>query len=109
MQMMLDAMATKSVYAAAELGLPDLLAAGPLSTAELAGRTGTQESSLRRLLLALAGVGILTQTGTDLFALADLGQPLRSDLPHSVRGLMRTMCGPEVWRSWGERAQRADR
>ena len=101
-RMLLGAMATKCVYAAAELGLADLLAERPLTSAEMAEQIGADGLSLRRLLLALAGMGIVAQIGPDHFELADLGQPLRKDVPGSVSGLMRMMCGPEVWRSWGE-------
>ena len=102
MTMLLGAMVTKCVYAAAELELADLLAGRPLTSAEMAEQIGADGPSLRRLLLALAGVGIVAQIGPDHFELTDLGQPLRKDAPGSVSGLMRMMCGPEVWRSWGE-------
>jgi hypothetical protein len=67
LQMVLYGMVAKTVYAAAELGLADLLAEGPRTTAELAELTGAHGPSLRRLLLALAGLGLVTQTGTDGF------------------------------------------
>ncbi|OPC82525.1 hypothetical protein B4N89_17695 [Embleya scabrispora] len=100
--MIVQVLAGKAVHAAAELGIPDLLAGGPRSSAELAERIGAHGPSLHRLLLALAGMGVLTPVGADRFELAELGQPLRTDAPDSIRGLMRMMCGPEVWRSWGE-------
>jgi hypothetical protein len=102
LQMVLYGMVAKTVYAAAELGLADLLAEGPRTTAELAELTGAHGPSLRRLLLALAGLGLVTQTGTDGFELADLARPLRTDAPNSIRDLVRMMCGPAVWRSWDE-------
>jgi hypothetical protein len=102
--MAFDVMAAKTVYAAAELGLADLLVGGPLTSAELAERAGAHGPSLRRLLLALAALGVVAQTGADRFELADLGRPLRADAPDSVRGLVRMLCGPEDWRSWGELA-----
>ncbi|MCO5996957.1 methyltransferase [Actinoallomurus rhizosphaericola] len=102
MQTVMHALAAKTVYAAAELGLADLLDDGPLTTAELAERTGAHGPSLRRLLLALAGMGLVTQTATDRFELAEAGRPLRKDAPDSIRELVRMMCGPAVWRSWDE-------
>ncbi|MEV3993195.1 methyltransferase [Streptomyces sp. NPDC049837] len=96
----LQMMAAKSVHAAAELGLADLLAERPYSSTELAEKTGTHPASLRRLLLALAGLGVVTQTDDDRFELAGLGQPLRRDAPDSVLALVRLGCGPEVWRAW---------
>ncbi|WP_460062606.1 methyltransferase [Streptomyces sp. YKOK-I1] len=102
MGMVVQAMAAKSVHAAAELGLADVLAEQPLTSGELAERTGVDGPSLHRLLLALAGLGLVTPVDSERFALADLGQPLRTDAPDSVHGLISTMCGTEVWRSWGE-------
>ncbi|RST18638.1 methyltransferase [Streptomyces sp. WAC05374] len=96
----LQMMAAKAVHTAAELGLADLLAERPYSSAELAEKTGAHHGSLRRLLLALAGLGVVTQGDDDRFSLAALGQPLRRDAPDSVLGLVRLGCGPEVWRAW---------
>ncbi|MFI0407406.1 methyltransferase [Actinomadura sp. 3N508] len=97
---LLQMMAAKTLYAAAELGIADLLATRPRSTAELAERTGTDAPSLRRLLHALTGQGILTQTGTDRYALTESGQPLRTDAPDSIRSTLLMACGPETSRSW---------
>lgn len=60
-------MVAKIIYAAAELRIPDLLEERPRTCAELAERTGTRDQSLRRLLRALAGLGIVTQTDADRF------------------------------------------
>jgi hypothetical protein len=95
-------MVAKIVYAAAELRIPDLLGEGPRTCAELAERTGTRHESLRRLLRALAGLGIVMQVDTDRFGLGELGGPLRADAPDSQRSLVTMRCGPEVWRSWDQ-------
>jgi orsellinic acid C2-O-methyltransferase len=96
------AMAAKTVYAAAELRLADLLARGLHSSQELAERTSTHAPSLRRLLRALAGLGIVAQTGPDRFELAELGERLRADAADSVCALVLMRAGPEFWRSWDE-------
>ncbi|MFB4318902.1 methyltransferase [Actinomadura sp. 21ATH] len=99
-------MPAQIVYAAAELRLGDALAGGPRSAAELAKETGTHAPFLRRLLRALASLGIVVQhEDPDLFELAPMGAGLRSDGPGSVAGLLRLYCGPEVWRSWGDLAE----
>jgi hypothetical protein len=95
-------MVAKIIYAAAELRIPDLLGGRPMSCAELADQTGTREQSLRRLLRALAGLGVVAQIDADRFAVGELGGPLRTDAPDSQRSLVTMRCGPEVWRSWGE-------
>jgi SAM-dependent methyltransferase len=101
-QLFLGEIVTKVVYAAVELELPDRLAGGPRTSAELAERTGTHRPSLRRLLRALAGTGVVAEIDRDLFELTELGEPLRADAPHAIGALLKSRCGPEFWRSWGE-------
>jgi hypothetical protein len=95
-------MATQIVYAAAELGIADLLAAGPLSSAELAERADAHTPSMRRLLPALAALGIVAQIEPDRFELTDRGRRLQEDAPDSERALVRMLCGPDMWLSWNE-------
>ncbi|MFI0483648.1 methyltransferase [Actinomadura sp. 9N215] len=95
-------MPAQMIHAAAELGLADALAAGPRTSAELAGETGTHAPSLHRLLRGLVGLGVVEQKERDLFALTAEGQRLRADAPDSIRSLIRLFCGPDVWRSWGD-------
>jgi O-methyltransferase len=99
-ELALGSVAAQVIYAAAELGIADRLAEGPKSCAELSD--GAHEPSLRRLLLALAGLGIVRQIDRDRFELADAGRPLRAEAPDSANALVRMLCGPEMWRSWGE-------
>jgi DNA-binding Lrp family transcriptional regulator len=101
-QMAFGAMSAKIVHAAAELGLADALAGGERTSAELADQVGAHAPSLRRLLRALAGLGVIEQTGPDSFELAEFGERLRSRVPDSVHSLTTMLCGPENWRSWGE-------
>jgi hypothetical protein len=97
-----NAMAAKILYAAAELRLADLLAVGVQSSPDLAEQTHTHEPSLRRLLRALAALGIVNQTAPDRFELAELGSQLRTDAADSVRAVVLTRAGPEFWSSWNE-------
>jgi DNA-binding transcriptional ArsR family regulator/precorrin-6B methylase 2 len=101
-QLLLGEIVTKIVYAAVELEVPDLLADGPLTSSELAERTGTHQPSLRRLLRALAGTGIVAEIDRDLYELTELGDPLRAAAPNAIGALLKSRCGPEFWRSWGE-------
>ena len=59
-------MASKALFAALEIGLFTVLAAGPLAPVDLADRTGLADRRLRTLLHALAGLGLLVRDG-DLF------------------------------------------
>lgn len=95
-------MAAQVVYAAAELRIADLLADGPQSSEDLAVRAEAHLSSVRRLLLALAALGVVDQVDDDLFGLTDMGHSLREDAEDSVRSLVLMLCGPPIWRSWAE-------
>jgi hypothetical protein len=79
MQFILSKWISKPINVAAELGLADLLADGPLSAAELADRSHCHAPSLYRLLRALACVGIFCQHDDERFELTPLGACLRKD------------------------------
>src|SRR3954452_1496762 len=78
---------TQAIYVAVTLGLPDLLAEGPRTAAELALDAKADTHSLQRLLRALAALGILAEERNGdhrSFTLTDMGQLLRSDTPGSL-------------------------
>jgi hypothetical protein len=72
------------IWAAARLGVADLLKDGPLPAAALAAATGTHERSLYRLLRALASCGLFREDAQGLFSLTTSIDPLRRDAPDSV-------------------------
>jgi O-methyltransferase domain/Dimerisation domain len=76
---------SRAVYLAAELGIADLLAAGPRTAAALARATRTDETALYRVLRLLAALGVLTESEPRSFGLTVLGDRLRSDVPASMR------------------------
>ena len=76
---------SRAVYVAAELGIADLLADGPVSSTELARATRTHEPSLYRVLRLLAALGVLDTVEPRSFGLTALGDRLRSDAPACVR------------------------
>lgn len=80
---------SQAICAAAELGIADLLKDGPLSTADIAAKTGASENGMYRLLRALVQVGLFVESERRHFALTTLGASLRSDMPESVRGFAR--------------------
>lgn len=93
---------SRILYAAAELGIADHLAAGPKSAQELAPATDTHAPSLHRLMRALAGLGVLTEREPGRFALTPLGEALRSDAPGAARSTLRALAGRWAWRSWDD-------
>ena len=79
------AQSAQLVYAAAKLGLADLLKDGRLATADLAAAAGVDAALLRRVLRGLVSLGVLAEAAGDQFALTEMGQYLRSDRPDSVQ------------------------
>jgi hypothetical protein len=78
---------SQALYAAAALGVPDQLVAGPAPVKALAERVGAHAPSLHRLLRTLASVGVFTEPQPGVFALTPLGQTLTSSQPGSMRDL----------------------
>jgi hypothetical protein len=91
----------QSCYALAKLGVPDLLAAGPRSVAELAEETGTNRQALGRVLRALSAAGVLTAAGEASYELTPMGHLLRTGVPRSSHDAA-VMFGEEVFRSFAE-------
>src|SRR5687768_3952922 len=77
------------VQIAAELGLADLLAQGPRGAEDLAAATGTRPDALRRVLFALAQLGLLMRGSDGRYALTRLGECLRADHPAGLAGFAR--------------------
>jgi hypothetical protein len=92
--------ASQALHAAVALGLPDLLAGGPRSTADLAEACDAHEPNLRRLVRALAGLGVLHEDDDGRVSLTELGGPLRTDRPDSVAGWTRLIGRPYYWNTW---------
>jgi hypothetical protein len=90
----------RAVYAAAELGLADLLAKGERSTQDLARETGTHVPSLYRLLRALAGCGLVSETAPNRFASTPLGNALCDGAPGAARATILTIAGSWQWKAW---------
>lgn len=100
-QMLTGYWVSQALYAAAKLGIPDLLVEGARSADDLAGATKTHAPSIYRLLRALASVGVFAEDGEGRFALTPMAECLRSDVTGSQRSLA-IMNGEEHYRSWGE-------
>nr|CAM34360.1 putative O-methyltransferase [Streptomyces tendae] len=83
-----------------QLKVPDLLAGGPRTAAELAAATGTDADGLYRLLRAVAGAGILREDAEGRFALTPAAEGLRSDAEDGVREMFLFACDPMMWRPY---------
>src|SRR6478735_3901284 len=101
LQMLTGYWISQALYAAAKLGIADLVAAGTTSAQVLAEQTGVDETSLHRLLRALASVGVFTETNPGSFALTPLAELLRTGTPRSMHALA-LMYNEEQYRTWGD-------
>lgn len=99
-QMMTGYWVSQALYVAAKLGVADLLVEGPQSVEHLAAATQAHAASLRRLLRALASVGVFTETSPGAYALTPLAALLRTGTPDSMRALA-IMYAEEQYRAWG--------
>ncbi len=88
-ELILGAWTSQAITAAADLGVADALAAGPLPLDELAGRVGANPDALRRLLRALAARNIFARRDDGRYELTPLADLLRSDAPVSMAATAR--------------------
>ena len=91
----------QALHAAAVLGLADTLAAGSVTMEALVASTGAHGPSLYRLLRMLTGTGVVREESDGRFSLTPLGEPLRSDVPGSVRDWALYVGAPAPWDAWG--------
>ena len=92
---------TQAIYAAAALGLADLLIARPRTAHDLALNTHTNPFALYRLMRALASIGVFRENENEMFALAPLGEFLRSDTVGTYAPVARLFGSPQNWNAWG--------
>jgi hypothetical protein len=93
---------SQMVFVAARLGVADVLARGPRTPAAIAKRVGADPVALRRVLRALASVGIFAETKDGRFRLTPTAATLRSDVPGSLRSFALMMVDDYNWEGWRE-------
>ncbi|WP_213289224.1 methyltransferase [Bradyrhizobium sp. sGM-13] len=95
-------MPARVVHVAAELGIADLIATEAKTADTLAREANTAPAPLRRLLRALASIGLVEELDSGQFSLTAAGSQLRSDVPGSMRNVALMFGGERAWKSWGE-------
>ncbi|MEE6139023.1 methyltransferase [Mycobacterium sp. 050128] len=100
MELILNAWVAQAIASAADLGVADALANGPLSGEHLADRVGAEPDALRRLMRALIGIGIFSQRKDGRYVLTPLAQTLRTDAPVSMAGMARWVGSPQHREHW---------
>jgi SAM-dependent methyltransferase len=78
----------QTLFAAAKLGIADLLNEGARSTADLAATLHVNDDALYRTLRFLAGQGVFYETVPRSFINSPLSEWLRSDVAGSVRSIL---------------------
>jgi hypothetical protein len=85
---------SSALWVAAELGVADLLQAGPAPVANLAVKTESDEDALYRVLRLLAMVGVFAETQSRHFALTPAAELLRSGAASSLRDTVIWLADP---------------
>jgi hypothetical protein len=76
---------TQLLYAAAELRLADVLAAGPVDGSAVAGAVGADPDTVTRILRGLCAEEVFAEDEARRFSLGPLGGYLRDGVPGSQR------------------------
>ena len=76
----------RATYAAATLGVADHVGTTPVSIADLAEKTQSNEVALYRLMRFLSGLGIFQENTDRKFSHTPISEFLKSDHEHSERG-----------------------
>ena len=93
---------TQLVAVAAQLGVADALQDEPRSAAALADELRVDANALRRLLRALARLGVFAETDDGRIVHTPLSEPLRGDAERSLRDVARLYGAPWLWHAYGE-------
>lgn len=102
MELLTGAWTAQCIYVAVKLGIPDVLADGPLAADEVARRVNAESDAVYRLMRALASRGVLRHRRDDKFKLTGIGKSLRSDGGiGSVAGMALFLGHPLRWEDWG--------
>lgn len=90
----------RAVYIAAKLGIADLIKDGPKTVDELAPLTGSDPSSLYRVMRALASAGWFEEDAEGRFGPTPFTAAIETNSPVSLRHLAMTELGEEHYPAW---------
>jgi O-methyltransferase domain/Dimerisation domain len=95
-------LAAQAIHTAVRFRIPDLLASGPKTVAELALACDAHEPTLERLLRALTTIEMFVRTPEGRYRNSPLTEVLRSDHPLSLRSEGMLLPAPFMWLPLGE-------
>jgi O-methyltransferase domain/Dimerisation domain len=99
MQLLNGAYIAGAVSCMAQLGIPDMVEAGPRSAEDLASQIGAHPQALYRLMRATASVGVLSEGPDGKFSETPMSAVLRSNGQPSLRDF--AIMGGREWHSLG--------
>jgi len=99
LQLLNGAHVAGAVSCLAQLGIPDLVEAGPKSAEELASQIGANAPALYRLMRATASVGVLSEGPDGKFSQTPMSAVLRCDANPSLRAF--AIMGGREWHGRG--------
>ena len=88
------------LYTGVELGVFDALASSPKNAARVASELGVDAGMLYRLMRALGSLDLVHEDNTRTFSLTPMGELLRRDHPHTLRGMTLLQEGPAPYAAW---------
>ncbi len=93
----------RCVVAAAELGLPDALARGPLSVEAIAAKVNADAGNVFRLMRALETIAVFKQASPRVFENTPMSECMRKDVPGSQWAFLQ-IWAPQwgFWEGFGE-------
>lgn len=91
----------QTIYAAARLGVADVLCDGPMTAADIADRVHADPTAVHRLMRVLAAHQIFRERRDGRFEMTALSQALRSDAAVSIRPLLLMLSHPFYWEHFG--------
>jgi hypothetical protein len=94
--------AAQAIHTAVTFRIPDLLASGPKTAAELAAACGAHEPTLERLLRALTTIEMFSRTPDGRYRNSPQTEVLRTDHPLSLRSQGMFLPAQFMWLSLGE-------
>jgi hypothetical protein len=100
MEMIIATWTSQAITLAAQLGIADALADGPLTVDELTARVDANADALRRLLRALVSKGVFRHRRDGRYELNFLAETLRSDAPVSMTSAARFYGSQEQRERW---------
>lgn len=97
MRFILEKWISQPIYAAAELGLADLLSPDGDHIDNLAKKSGTHGPTLYRMMRALASVGIFKETKEKWFELTPMGECLKADALGAMALMFHSHWSVKAW------------